>query len=148
MPSVSVSARPVSVYPGAPATASSASDITLHQLEVAFAGNCQNKTVGEAMSCADALPYINAAMNKYNLQTRGQRAAYIATMAYEGAYLKYDHNLVTHSQGTRSILPASSLWLFVDANKDVQEHWPKYPKGVNNDTIVDVLIKNHLDFEP
>ncbi|KAF8981762.1 hypothetical protein BGZ46_002330 [Entomortierella lignicola] len=129
-------------------THKSSGAITLAQLTKAFAGNCPPKTAGDAITCKDALPYINAAIKKYNLKTRGQRAAYIATMAYEGGYLKYDHNLNTHSQGTRSIMPATSLSIFVNANKSVQKFWPGFPKNVNDQTIDDVLIKNHADFEP
>ncbi|KAG0259032.1 hypothetical protein DFQ27_004325 [Actinomortierella ambigua] len=69
-------------------------------------------------------------------------------MAYEGGYLQYNHNLVNHSQGTRSIMPAASLRIFVDANKSVQKFWKAYPGGVDNNKIVDVLIKNKVDFEP
>ncbi|KAF9998990.1 hypothetical protein BGZ80_010694 [Entomortierella chlamydospora] len=121
--------------------------ITLSQLTKAFAGNCPKKTKGDAITCKDALPYINAAIKKYKLKTRGQRAAYIATMAYEGGYLKYNHNLNIHSQGTRSIMPAISLRTFVNANKSVQKYFPGFP-NINNDSIVDVLIKKHADFEP
>ncbi|KAF9306799.1 hypothetical protein BGZ74_003356 [Mortierella antarctica] len=122
--------------------------ITLPQLTKAFAGHCPKKTSGDAITCKDALPYINAAIKKYNLKTRGQRAAYIANMAYEGGYLKYNHNLGNHSQGTRSIMPAVSLRTFVNANKSVQKFWPGFPKKVNDNTIVDVLIKRKADFEP
>ncbi|KAF9435554.1 hypothetical protein BGZ76_006073 [Entomortierella beljakovae] len=122
--------------------------ITLAQLTKAFAGNCPAKTAGDVITCKDALPYINAAIKKYKLKTRGQRAAYIANMAYEGGYLKYNHNLVNHSQGTRSIMPAVSLRIFVNANKSVQKFWPGFPAKVNDLTIVDVLIKKHADFEP
>lgn len=38
---------------------------------------------------------------RYGLKTRGQRAAYIATMAYEGGYLQYDRNLVISTQGSK-----------------------------------------------
>ncbi|KAF9410443.1 hypothetical protein BGZ94_001641 [Podila epigama] len=122
--------------------------ITLKQLQKAFAGNCPAKTQGEVISCKDALPYINAAIKKYKLKTKGQRAAYIANMAYEGGYLKYNRNLVNKSQGTRSIMPAVSLRIFVDANRSVQKLWPRFPADVNNDLIVDVLIAKKLDFEP
>ncbi|KAF9109783.1 hypothetical protein BGX27_007202 [Mortierella sp. AM989] len=122
--------------------------ITLRQLTKAFAGNCPKKTSGDVITCKDALPFINAAIKKYRLKTRGQRAAYIANMAYEGGYLKYNHNLVNPSQGTRSIMPAVSLRLFVNANKSVQKFWPGFPKNVNDLTIVDVLIKRRADFEP
>ncbi|KAF9962769.1 hypothetical protein BGZ65_008054 [Modicella reniformis] len=121
--------------------------ITLTQLEAAFAGHCPTITQGEVISCSDALPYINDAIYKYGLSTRGQRAAYIANMAYEGAYLKYNYNLVTRSQGTRSILPATSLKIFVDANESIQKFWPGYPY-VDVETIVDVLIQHKADFEP
>ncbi|KAF9913783.1 hypothetical protein BX616_009584 [Lobosporangium transversale] len=121
--------------------------ITLKQLTKAFAGNCPPKTVGDAITCKDALPYINAAIKKYKLKTKGQQAAYIANMAYEGGYLKYNHNLVNPTQGTRSIMPAVSLRIFVDANKPVQKLFPGYP-NINNDSIVGVLIKRKLDFEP
>ncbi|KAF9204221.1 hypothetical protein BGZ49_005563 [Haplosporangium sp. Z 27] len=104
--------------------------------------------MGEVISCKDALPYINGAIKKYGLKTRGQRAAYIATMSFEGGYLKYDHNLISHSQGTRSIMPATSLRIFVDANKDIQSLWPNFPRGIDNNTIVDVLINAKVDFEP
>ncbi|KAF9168048.1 hypothetical protein DFQ26_001751 [Actinomortierella ambigua] len=87
-------------------------------------------------------------MKKYKLTTKGQQAAYVANMAYEGGYLKYNHNLVNPSQGTRSIMPAVSLRIFVDANKSVQKFWKGYPKGVDNNKIVDVLIKKKVDFEP
>ncbi|KAG0257179.1 hypothetical protein BG011_004097 [Mortierella polycephala] len=127
-----------------PATTS----VSLEQLTTAFAGNCPQETVGEVITCKDALPFINAAIKKYGLKTRGQRAAYIANMAYEGAYLKYNHNLVNHSQGTRSIMPAVSLRRFVDANKSVQTFWPGFPNNVDDNTIVDVLINHHADFEP
>ncbi|KAF9920283.1 hypothetical protein FBU30_009913 [Linnemannia zychae] len=123
-------------------------EITLSQLTKAFAGHCPKKTVGDAITCKDALPYINAAIKKYKLKTKGQKAAYIANMAYEGGYLQYNHNLSIHSQGTRSIMPAVSLRTFVNANKSVQKFWPKFPKNVNDNTIVDVLIKHHADFEP
>ncbi|KAF9113268.1 hypothetical protein BGX27_001913 [Mortierella sp. AM989] len=123
-------------------------DITLSQLEAAFAGNCPTQTKGEVISCRDALPYINSAIRKYGFRTRGQRAAYIATMAYEGGYLKYNHNLVTRSQGTRSILPATSLRVFVNANEHIQELWPNFPSDIDNDSIVDVLIHAEADFEP
>jgi len=38
--------------------------ITLDQLENAFAGHCPSSTHGEVISCADALPYLNAAIQK------------------------------------------------------------------------------------
>ncbi|GJJ69040.1 hypothetical protein EMPS_01386 [Entomortierella parvispora] len=135
---------PLSVMAGGSYIAS----ITIDQLENAFAGHCPNSTHGEVISCVDALPYINAAIQKYNLKTRGQRAAYLATMAYEGGYLQYDRNLVISTQGTRSIMPATSLRVFVNANESVQKYWPGFPASVNNATIVDVLIQNKADFEP
>ncbi|KAF9570439.1 hypothetical protein EC968_001775 [Mortierella alpina] len=121
--------------------------IKIAQLERAFAGNCPSQTVGEVITCSDALPYINDAIQRYNLRTRGQRAAYISNMAYEGAYLKYNRNLVNPSQGTRSIMPAVSLKVFVDSNKDVQALWPSYP-SLNESAIVDVLIEYKADFMP
>jgi predicted GNAT family acetyltransferase len=39
---------------------------------------------------------------RYNLKTKGQKAAYIANMAFEGGYLQYNHNLVNPSQGSKS----------------------------------------------
>ncbi|KAG0035530.1 hypothetical protein BGZ81_006907 [Podila clonocystis] len=122
--------------------------LSLAQLQKAMAGNCPQATIGDAITCNDALPYINAAIKKYKLKSKGQRAAYLANMFYEGGHLKYNHNLVTKSQGTRSIMPAVSLRVFVDANPSVQKLWPGYPGSVVNDSIVDVLIKNKLDFEP
>ncbi|KAG0324134.1 hypothetical protein BG004_003532 [Podila humilis] len=130
------------------AAAAPARQVTLPQLTKAFAGNCPKKTSGDVITCKDALPYINAAIKKYHLKTRGQRAAYIANMAYEGGYLKYNHNLVNPTQGTRSIMPAVSLRIFVDANKSVQKFWPRFPKNVDNNKIVDILIKRRADFEP
>ncbi|KAF9184365.1 hypothetical protein BGZ51_002939 [Haplosporangium sp. Z 767] len=131
-----------------PAPKPSKTPVSLKQLTKAFAGNCPQKTVGEVITCKDALPFINAAIKKYGLKTRGQRAAYIANMAYEGGYLKYNRNLVVRSQGTRSIMPAVSLRRFVDANKSVQRFWPRFPNDVDDNTIVDVLINRHADFEP
>ncbi|KAG0051630.1 hypothetical protein BGZ83_003507 [Gryganskiella cystojenkinii] len=135
-----------------PATARGQSTVVntlaIEQLELAFDGHCPKVTSGEAISCIEALPYINAAIQKYGLKTRGQRAAYLATMAYEGAYLQYNHNLVTHSQGTRSIMPATSLRTFVNSNPSVQLYWTGFPNNVDDTTIVDVLIQNKLDFEP
>ncbi|KAF8945807.1 hypothetical protein BGZ47_001944 [Haplosporangium gracile] len=131
-----------------PKPAAPKGDITLPQLTKAFAGHCPKKTTGDAITCKDALPYINAAIKKYGLKTKGQKAAYIATMAYEGGYLQYNHNLQNPTQGTRSIMPAVSLRKFVDANKSVQKFWPKFPKNVNDNTIADVLIKKKADFEP
>ncbi|CAO3569917.1 unnamed protein product [Mortierella alpina] len=139
----SVDAAPKPKAPEAPSGA-----INLGELTKAFAGHCPTKTAGDVITCKDALPYINAAIQKYKLKTRGQRAAYIANMAYEGGYLQYNHNLVNHSQGTRSIMPAVSLRTFVNANKSVQKFWPGFPKNVNDSTIVDVLIKRRADFEP
>ncbi|KAG0342104.1 hypothetical protein BG004_005751 [Podila humilis] len=124
------------------------SKITLTQLRKALAGNCPAETVGDAIACPDALPFINVAIKKYKLKTKGQKAAYLANMIYEGGSLQYNHNLNVKSQGTRSIMPAVSLRLFVDANPAVQKLWPGYPTGVVDDTIVDVLIANKLDFEP
>ncbi|KAF9940745.1 hypothetical protein BGZ67_006922 [Mortierella alpina] len=121
--------------------------IKIAQLERAFAGHCPTQTVGEVITCSDALPFINEAIQRYNLQTRGQRAAYISNMAYEGAYLKYNRNLVNPSQGTRSIMPAVSLKVFVDSDKNVQNFWPSYP-SLNESGIVDVLIENKADFLP
>ncbi|KAG0303875.1 hypothetical protein BGZ98_006188 [Dissophora globulifera] len=68
-------------------------------------------------------------------------------MAYEGAYLKYDFNIVVRSQGTRSILPATSLRIFVDANKDIQQIWSSYPQ-IDNNLIAVTLVDNKKDFEP
>ncbi|KAF9909100.1 hypothetical protein EC991_009010 [Linnemannia zychae] len=138
----------VSAAPAKPKPAAPKGDITLSQLTKAFAGHCPKKTAGDVITCKDALPYINAAIKKYGLKTKGQKAAYIANMAYEGGYLQYNHNLVNHSQGTRSIMPAVSLRTFVNANKSVQKFWPGFPKKVNDNTIVDVLIKKKADFEP
>ncbi|KAF9967085.1 hypothetical protein BGZ70_000182 [Mortierella alpina] len=127
--------------------------IKLVQLERAFAGHCPNQTIGEVVSCGEALPYINDAigrlfsLSRYGLKTRGQRAAYVSNMAYEGAYLKYNRNLVNPSQGTRSIMPAVSLKAFVDADSNVQLLWPTYP-SLNESAIVDVLIENKADFLP
>ncbi|KAF9928946.1 hypothetical protein BGZ67_006644 [Mortierella alpina] len=140
---VAAAPKPKAPKPKAPSGA-----INLGELTKAFAGHCPKKTTGDVITCKDALPYINAAIKKYNLKTRGQRAAYIANMAYEGAYLQYNHNLVNPSQGTRSIMPAVSLRTFVNANKSVQKFWPGFPKNVNDNTIVDVLIKRRADFEP
>ncbi|OAQ29842.1 hypothetical protein K457DRAFT_19025 [Linnemannia elongata AG-77] len=131
-----------------PKPAAPKGDITLQQLTKAFAGHCPKKTAGDVITCKDALPYINAAIKKYGLKTKGQKAAYIANMAFEGGYLQYNHNLNIHSQGTRSIMPAVSLRTFVNANKSVQKFWPGFPKNVDDNTIVDVLIKKKADFEP
>lgn len=38
--------------------------ITLPQLTKAFAGHCPKRTSGDAITCKDALPYINAAIKK------------------------------------------------------------------------------------
>lgn len=69
-------------------------------------------------------------------------------MIFEGGYLKFNHNLIVPAQGTRSILPAMSLRIFVDANLSVQKLWPGFPASVVDDKIVEVLINNKLDFEP
>ncbi|KAF9584573.1 hypothetical protein BGW38_005987 [Lunasporangiospora selenospora] len=122
--------------------------VTLAQLERALGNDCPPTTTSEAITCQGALPYINAAIKKYGLKSRGQRAAYISNMAYESGNLKYNHNLVTKSQGTRSMLPAVSLKQFVEGNPDVQKLWPQYPTNVETDTIVDVLIQHKADFEP
>ena len=45
-------------------------------------------------------------------------------------------------------MPATSLRVFVNANKSVQKFWPGFPAKVDNNKIVDVLIKKHADFEP
>ncbi|KAI1319906.1 hypothetical protein EDD11_002581 [Mortierella claussenii] len=121
--------------------------VTLNQLTKAFAGKCPPQTTGDAITCKDALPYINAAIKKYNLKTKGQQAAYIANMAYEGGFLKYNHNLQNPTQGTRSIMPAISLRTFVNASKSVQKFFPGYP-NINNDGIANILIKKKADFEP
>ncbi|KAG0374605.1 hypothetical protein BGX24_010193 [Mortierella sp. AD032] len=138
----------VAAAPAKPKPTAPKGDVTLPQLTKAFAGHCPKKTAGDAITCKDALPYINAAIKKYGLKTKGQKAAYIANMAYEGGYLQYNHNLAIHSQGTRSIMPATSLRTFVNANKSVQKFWPGFPNNVNDNTIVDVLIKRKADFEP
>ncbi|KAF9122579.1 hypothetical protein BGX30_001899, partial [Mortierella sp. GBA39] len=119
--------------------------LTIDELKAAANGNCPPQTSGEIISCEDALPYINDAITKYNLATRGQRAAYIATMLFESGNLKYDHNLVDATQGTRSMLPQPSLEKFVSANSDIQTLVATYPA---NTLLVDILIKNHLDFLP
>jgi len=52
--------------------------------------------------CCTVDPYSSLSfVTRYNLKTKGQQAAYIANMAYEGGYLKYNHNLNTHSQGSK-----------------------------------------------
>ncbi|KAG0365859.1 hypothetical protein BC939DRAFT_490702 [Gamsiella multidivaricata] len=146
--SESVTAAPTKPHKATPPKTQATGPVTLAKLTKAFAGNCPTKTVGDQITCKDALPYINAAIKKYNLKTKGQQAAYIATMAYEGGYLKYNHNLVTHSQGTRSIMPAVSLRTFINASKSVQKFFPGFPNNINENTIADVLIKHHADFEP
>lgn len=45
-------------------------------------------------------------------------------------------------------MPAMSLRIFVDANPPVQKLWSGFPASVIDDKIVEVLIKNKLDFEP
>ena len=45
-------------------------------------------------------------------------------------------------------MPSVSLRLFVNANKSVQKFWPGFPANVDDNTIVDVLIKRKADFEP
>ncbi|KAF9280997.1 hypothetical protein BGZ88_011874 [Linnemannia elongata] len=119
--------------------------LTIDELKAAANGTCPPQTSGEVISCEDALPYINDAINKYNLATRGQRAAYIATMLYESGNLKYNHNLVNANQGTRSMLPQPSLETFVSANADIQTLVATYPADT---LLVDILINNHLDFLP
>ncbi|KAG0206598.1 hypothetical protein BGX28_001987 [Mortierella sp. GBA30] len=140
--------QPTKIIHWKPAPKPANGAISLPELTKAFAGHCPQKTAGDAITCKDALPYINAAIKKHGLKSRGQRAAYIANMAYEGGYLQYNHNLNIHSQGTRSIMPAVSLRVFVNANKSVQQFWPGFPKNVDDNKIVDVLIKKHADFEP
>ncbi|KAG0354686.1 hypothetical protein BGZ54_001528, partial [Gamsiella multidivaricata] len=67
----------------------------------------------------------------------------------EAAFVGQCPNATQGEVITRSILPASSLRIFIDANKPIQNLWqPSFPKQVNNDTIVDILIENHADFEP
>jgi hypothetical protein len=86
------------------AAAAAAAGITLAQLEKAYAPNCLATVppgFPDAITCKDALPFINSAIKKYGLETAGQKAAYLATMAYEGAYLKYNHNLGDPSQGSK-----------------------------------------------
>ncbi|KAF9089484.1 hypothetical protein BGX23_006638 [Mortierella sp. AD031] len=119
--------------------------LTIDELKAAGNSYCPDQTSGEVISCQDALPYINEAINKYNLVTKAQRAAYLSTMFYESATLKYNHNLVNPTQGTRSMLPQASLERFVSANVDVQSLVATYPTGT---LIVDILINNHLDFQP
>ncbi|KAF9919944.1 hypothetical protein FBU30_010352 [Linnemannia zychae] len=119
--------------------------LTITELKAAANGTCPTHTVGEVISCEDALPYINDAINKYNLSTRGQRAAYISTMLFESGTLKYNHNLVHADQGTRSMLPKPSLERFVSANPDVQKIVATYPAST---FLVDILIENKLDFLP
>lgn len=47
------------------------------------------------------LIFYTSKTKRYKLKTKGQKAAYIANMAYEGGYLQYNHNLVNHSQGSK-----------------------------------------------
>ncbi|KAF9149731.1 hypothetical protein BG015_008446 [Linnemannia schmuckeri] len=133
------SAAPVPPQTGTPIL------LTIDELKAAANGTCPPQTSGELISCEDALPYINDAINKYNLVTRGQRAAYIATMLFESGNLKYNHNLVHANQGTRSMLPQVSLEKFVSANADIQTLVATYPADT---LLVDILINNHLDFSP
>ncbi|KAG0375856.1 hypothetical protein BGX24_008583 [Mortierella sp. AD032] len=119
--------------------------LTIDELKAAANGSCPTQTSGELLTCEDALPYINDAVNKYKLVTRGQRAAYISTMLFESGHLKYNHNLINPTQGTRSMLPQENLQRFVDANSDVQKIVATYPAS---ELVVDILIKSHLDFQP
>ncbi|KAK3808270.1 MAG: hypothetical protein J3Q66DRAFT_354391 [Benniella sp.] len=147
-------ATPTPTGPPSPAAPKSRTDITLDQLMKAFAGRCNDPKDGlpdpytgkkEPISCQDALPFINKAMGKYNLTTKGQKAAYISNMAYEGDFLKYNHNLGNRTQGTRSIIPSFNLLKFVMARP---EHKQLFPNPINETMIADILIKNDLDFEP
>ncbi|KAF9911110.1 hypothetical protein EC991_004664 [Linnemannia zychae] len=95
--------------------------LTIDELKAAANGSCPTQTAGEHITCEDALPYINDAINKYKLVTRGQRAAYLSTMLFESGYLVYNHNLVNPSQGTTYAA---------------------------SDLVVDILINNRLDFQP
>ncbi|KAF9365428.1 hypothetical protein BGX34_010055 [Mortierella sp. NVP85] len=147
------SATPTATGPPS-ATRRGRTDITLDQLVKAFAGRCNDPKDGpidpitgkkEPISCQDALPFINKAMGKYKLRTKGQRAAYISNMAYEGEFLKYNHNLGNRSQGTRSIIPSFNLLKFVQARP---EYGRLFPNPIDETKIADILIKNNLDFEP
>ncbi|KAI8360335.1 hypothetical protein B0O80DRAFT_201630 [Mortierella sp. GBAus27b] len=99
---VSAAAVPSPTAAAGNETAAAAAGITLAQLEKAYAPNCLATVppgFPDAITCKDALPFINSAIKKYGLETAGEKAAYLATMAYEGAYLKYNHNLGDPSQG-------------------------------------------------
>ncbi|KAF9120849.1 hypothetical protein BGW39_011045 [Mortierella sp. 14UC] len=119
--------------------------LTIDELKAAANGSCPTQTAGEHITCEDALPYINDAINKYKLVTRGQRAAYISTMLFESGYLKYNHNQNNSTQGTRSMLPQFNLERFVNANADVKKLVATYPAS---ELVVDILINNRLDFQP
>ncbi|KAG0283304.1 hypothetical protein BGZ96_012338 [Linnemannia gamsii] len=93
--------------------------LTIDELKAAANGTCPPQTSGELISCEDALPYINDAINKYNLGTRGQRAAYVATMLFESGNLS--------------------------ANPDIQTLVATYPADT---LLVDILINKRLDFLP
>ncbi|KAG9068573.1 hypothetical protein KI688_010848 [Linnemannia hyalina] len=99
--------------------------LTIDELKAAANGTCPPQTSGEIISCEDALPYINDAITNGNL--------------------KYNHNLVHATQGTRSMLPQPSLEKFVSANADIQTLVATYPADT---LLVDILINNHLDFLP
>jgi hypothetical protein len=103
-------ATPTATGPPVAAARKPRTDITLDQLVKAFAGRCNDPKDGpidpitgkkDPISCQDALPFINKAMAKYKLTTKGQRAAYISNMAYEGEFLKYNHNLGDRTQGSK-----------------------------------------------
>jgi len=47
-----------------PKPKSPSTSLSLAQLQKAMDGKCPQATVGDAITCEDALPYINAAMKK------------------------------------------------------------------------------------
>ncbi|KAF9089486.1 hypothetical protein BGX23_006640 [Mortierella sp. AD031] len=101
--------------------------LTIEELRIITSSYCPVVTAGEAITCEDALPYINSAINKqisflavYNLDTKGKRSAYLASMLANSHILNYNHDIMADP-----------------------------PRGnTGGGYVVDILIRNHLDFEP
>lgn len=90
----SASSRPISKCSAG--SARSLEDITEAQLlQIApSSGSCDSNSLAavECRTAAQAAPLINAAHNKFNITTKGEKAALVSLQAFESGNFKFDKN--------------------------------------------------------
>ncbi|KAI0233880.1 hypothetical protein L0F63_001560 [Massospora cicadina] len=138
------------------------SSLTTAKLETAMpsCGRAKAGAEGENISCSRALPYIQRALNQYNLVTPEQMAFYISVISVETANLSYNRNHFPGrpGQGTRSMMMPDNLHVFFKSSPKILKDHPELTQiaekstkdmsNVDKEKLLNVLMQDEYSFLP